>query len=655
MFKIRSAGYGKISSKMSESFSAEFHPNRRNLNSKLLNPLLLSLLILVLSSCLSPKTSLPSSSQTQTPTSISSVVILDENAYRKIKDKKTLRISEIQGSAHISPYNRKAVSDVFGVVTVKRADGFYMQSLEPDDNEKTSEGIFVFLEKPPLLEIGDWVLVSGKVDEFYPGGLETGNLSITEIEKSEVVRASSGNPLTSPIIIGNADRIPPALIIDDDQKKQFDLNDGLDFFESLESMLVQVNNAICVGPTTAYNEFAILADRGVFASGVNSRGGITITENDFNPERILVDDGLAALPTVTVGDLFPDPIVGVIDYSFGNYKLQPLKKMNVEHMSLPIREAEPANNNQLAVATFNVENLSAVDPDLRFDNLAEIIVVQLKSPDIIGLQEVQDNNGGLDDKETAADLTLGKISQFITKAGGPTYRFIDIPPQRNKDGGQPGGNIRVVFLYRTDRGLSYTGQSSGSVNEAAGFEVSSGVLQLTSNPARVDPLNYVFVDSRKSLAAEFMYNGQRIFIINNHWNSKGGDTPLFGSSQPPLLLSENQRIGQSRSIANFVDQGVKLDKDIYLIVLGDLNDFYFSKPLQELEKVGMINLFFNLPIEERYTYNYEGNSQNLDNVLVSPHLNMLIKQFEVIHINSEYSYSNRFSDHDPIRFVIQFN
>ncbi len=268
---------------------------------------------------------------------------------------------------------------------------------------------------------------------------------------------------------------------------------------------------------------------------------------------------------------------------------------------------------------------------------------------------MQDNNGALDDKETRANLTLGKISEFIKKAGGPTYQFFDVPPERNKDGGQPGGNIRVAFLFRTDHGLSYTGLSSGSVNELARFEIANGVLQLASNPARVDPLNYVFVDSRKSLAAEFMYNGQRIFIINNHWNSKGGDTPLFGSSQPPVLVSENQRIGQARSIAKFVDQGIKLDKNINLVVLGDLNDFYFSKPVQELEKVGMINLFFNLPIEERYTYNYEGNSQNLDNVLVSPHLNMHIKQFEVIHINSEYSYLNRFSDHDPIRFVIQFN
>ncbi len=357
MLTIRSAVYGKISAKMSVYLTTLCQHSRRIFISFLRIQLLcLSLLLLILNSCIPPKTFSSSGIQTQAPSSMSSVVIIDETAHRKIMDKNFLKISEIQGSAHISPYNRKTVSDIFGVVTVKRADGFYMQSRDSDDDEKTSEGIFVFLKKPPLLEIGDWVLVSGKIGEFYPGGLDTGNLSITEIEMPKVIRASSGHSVPPPIIIGNGGRIPPALIIDDDQKKQFDLADGLDFFESLEGMLVQVNDAICVGATTAYNEFAILADRGEFASGANLRGGITITENDFNPERILVDDGLAALPTVEVGDRFPDPIVGVIDYSFGNYKLQPLKKMKVEHKSLPLNEAEPADDNQLAVATFNVEN-----------------------------------------------------------------------------------------------------------------------------------------------------------------------------------------------------------------------------------------------------------------------------------------------------------
>lgn len=580
------------------------------------------------------------------------VEILNQAIYQQILANDYTTIASIQGAEHISPLNRKTISDVLGVITVKRADGFYMQSPFPDDNPKTSEGIFVFLKKPPQYEIGDWVFVSGKVSEFYPGGIETGNLPITEIDNPRVIRISANNLLPAATAMGENSYKNPTEIIDDDQKRTFDMEDGLDFYESLESMLVQVNDAIVIGPSSSYNEFVVLANGGQDATGVNPRGGITISESDFNPERIMVDDGLSALPQVNVGDSFTSPIVGILDYSFGNYKIQVTNKIEVKPGNLPPDLASELLDGEVAIASMNVENLSAANRSERFSRLAEIIIQNLKSPDIIALQEVQDDNGALDDKETSARATYQKITEAILKNGGPQYEYVEIAPERNKDGGQPGGNIRVSFLYRTDRGVSFVKSEEGGINLPAEFLEETGEIHLRFNPARVDPLNYVFVDSRKSLVAEFMYNGEKIFIINNHWVSKGGDTPLFGSSQPPLLLSENQRLGQARSIAEFVNSALMLEQNIHMIVLGDLNDFYFSRPVRELEKTGMINLFFNLPIEERYTYNYEGNAQNLDNVLVSPHLNMLIKQVEVIHINSEYAYGQRFSDHDPIRFVL---
>ncbi|OJX41406.1 MAG: hypothetical protein BGO78_01355 [Chloroflexi bacterium 44-23] len=608
----------------------------------------------LITSCYPPNFSRTVNSTNQTPQTHSSTVIIDEVAYQKVLSKKYIRISSIQGAAHISPYNHKDVSNVFGVVTVKRADGFYIQSVEADGDDKTSEGIFVFSISPPNIKVGDWVLVSGRVVEHYPGGLGTDNLSITEIENPTVSVISSGNDLPDPIIIGEQGRQPPTEIIDDDRKKQFDLVDGLDYYESLESMLVQVNDAVCVGPTTIFNEFVVIADSGKFASGINSRGGITISESDFNPERIIIDDSLAPLPIVKVGDRFPEPIVGIMDYSFGNFKLLPLKKMAVDYQNLPPSVTTPPKSNQLAIATFNVENLSAVDSDHRFERLAEIIVVSLNAPDIIALQEVQDNNGLLDDNETSAGLTFKKISDFVIKAGGPAYNYIEIEPERNKDGGQPGGNIRVGFLYRTDRGLEIIRRPSRNKNEAAKFELIEGEMHLTANPARVDPLNYVFVNSRKPLIAEFMYNEKTFFIINSHWNSKSGDTPLFGNVQPAILNSENQRKGQAKAVAELVRQALEYDSGANIIVLGDLNDFYFSAPSKELSKIGMISFLINLPIYDRYTYNYEGNSQNLDNVFITPHINTWEPQIEIAHVNSEYAYRESFSDHDPIYILLKF-
>lgn len=47
-----------------------------------------------------------------------------------------------------------------------------------------------------------------------------------------------------------------------------------------------------------------------------------IRENDYNPERIIMDDLLTILPDFDTGDQFTEPLLGVLDYNFGNYKLQ---------------------------------------------------------------------------------------------------------------------------------------------------------------------------------------------------------------------------------------------------------------------------------------------------------------------------------------------
>lgn len=106
---------------------------------------------------------------------------------------------------------------------------------------------------------------------------------------------------------------------------------------------------------------------------------------------------------------------------------------------------------QLTVATFNVENLDAAEPDAKFNGLAAAIVNNLKSPDVIGIEEIQDNNGPTPDAVVDASATWNKLIAAIAAAGGPTYRFTDIPPVDDQDGGEPGGNIRVGYLYNPDR------------------------------------------------------------------------------------------------------------------------------------------------------------------------------------------------------------
>jgi len=562
-------------------------------------------------------------------------------------------IAEIQGASHISPYANRPVYNVYGIVTVIKADGFYMQSDTPDEDPATSEGIYVHKSFVPGVSIGDGVLVNAMVEEVSGSG--TGSLTITQLENPHIEIVSSGNKVPDPTIIGQDGRVPPNTSIDDDtngvvgEDTVFDPeNDGIDFYESLEGMLVQVNNAVVAGATNQYKEIVILADNGEGASILSSRGGLVIQEGDFNPERIILDDGLRQMPFVQTGDYSVEPIIGVMDYTYGNYKLQPTASVSFESGGLePETVVSPSQEGQIRIASYNVLNLSAKETE-RIEVLADQIVSRMASPEIIGLQEVQDNDGSTSTIAISADETYQAIIEAIQNLGGPLYNFVDIDPAPNRDGGIPGGNIRVGFLYRADRGFSLADAPDGDAETAVTILTQDGMPALSLNPGRIDPTNAAFADSRKPLVVEFNYHDKTLFLINNHFNSKSGDAALFGELQPPIFESEIQRIEQAQVVHDFVAEILAVDPDANVIVMGDLNDFQFSNPINTLEGDLLLNLIETLPAEERYTYVYDGNSQVLDHILISESLLEHLVSMDILHINSEFDYQNRFSDHDAL-------
>jgi predicted extracellular nuclease len=134
-------------------------------------------------------------------------------------------------------------------------------------------------------------------------------------------------------------------------------------------------------------------------------------------------------------------------------------------------------------------------------------------------------------------------------------------------------------------------------------------------------------------------------VVANHFNSKGGDQPLFGRFQPPLRSSEAQRHQQAQIVNDFVDQILAADRKADIVVLGDLNDFDFSTTLELLEGGVLTTLIETLPPSERYTYVFEGNSQSLDHILVSQDLAKFKPVYDVVHVNAEFA--QQASDHDP--------
>ncbi len=564
-------------------------------------------------------------------------------------------IHTIQGETHTSPLNNQTVNDVHGVVTAVRADGFYLQDTDPDQNDKTSEGILVITESSPIIKTGDEVLVSGTVAEYYPGGIATGNLSITEIIKPRIDIISKGMLNVTPTVIGRNGRIPPVQMIKSDNDSFDPVANGVDFYESMESMLVQVNQAVVVGPTNGYKEIAVLADSGLDAALRTPRGGIVIRKDDFNPERIIIDDLLTALPEVNVGDTFTQPLVGVLDYSFGNFKLQLTQRPSYQTAHLEKEIAPDPTLAELSIAALNVQNLDPGDGKSRFADFAQLIVVNLKSPDIISLDEIQDNNGPIDDQITDASQTFRVLIEAIKNAGGPLYEFREVAPERGQDGGEPGGNIRVGFLFRTDRGLQFIDRGRGTASDAVGIVVGQNSLELSLSPGRIDPQNSAFDNSRKPLVGEFLYRGQKMFLIGVHLNSKGEDSPLFGRYQPPVLSSEKQRLRQAEIIQGFIVKLLAADANANVLVLGDFNDFQFSAALSKLAGHNMKNLVLTLPENQRYSYVFDGNSQVLDQMLASQTLADKISYYAVVHVNAEFAAIKSLSDHDPIlaRFILQ--
>ncbi len=576
----------------------------------------------------------------------------------------TATIAQIQGAGHRSSLVDRTVR-VTGVVTIARGTGFYLQSETPDSNPATSEAVFVTASDGAQVARGNRLTIVGRVTEARPGCGDCGPgdpafdyLSVTEIVAHSVVIESGRAQLPAPVVIGWAGRRPPAARIDshpegdveDPKNQDFDpCADAIDFYESLEHMLIRVDDARAVGPTTASGEIAVVGDDGRAATPRTPRGGMLLRPGDSNPERILIDDALVSeSPKVDVGARFVEPIVGVMGYSHGNFKLFNSVPLIVEGANDLRRETLGLGDratNQLDIATFNVENLSAVDAAERFDGLAEIVVRSLKAPDVLVLQEVQDDSGAADDGVVTSVATLSSLAHSIAAVGGPLYEFADVAPADGADGGQPGGNIRVALMVSALRGASLVRRDGASADVANEIVVDDSRARLRFSPGRIDPANAAFVNGRKPLAAEIAFRGSRLVVIANHLRSKTADEPLFGRWQPPTLVSEAKRHAEAQVVANFVGALRAADPALAVLVAGDFNDFEFSRPLAAFESAGLINAVSSLPVVERYTYVFAGNSQALDHVFLSGSAAQHGFAYDVVHVNAEF-HDGR-SDHDP--------
>jgi uncharacterized protein len=583
--------------------------------------------------------------------SAASAVVLTSPAHAD-----TVRIHDIQGTTRVSPYAGQKVADVAGIVTAVRtygsSRGFWIQDPNPDDNPATSEGVFVFTSSTPKAAVGDSVTVSGTVSEYVPGGASSGNQSLTEITKPTITTVSTGNAVPAPTVV-DAKSVPGEYTPAGDAAAGNSINGltlqpskyALDYYESLEGMNVQVADARVVTATDPYSELWVTVKPHEHPT---RRGGTLYGSYESqNTGRLQIQSlgATADFPKANVGDTLTGTTAGPLDFNqFGGYTLVAGQLGTLKSGGLQRETTKKQSRGELAVATYNVENL---DPsDGTFAAHAAAIVNNLQSPDIVSLEEIQDNNGATDDGTVAADVTVNKLIDAIVAAGGPRYDWRSINPVNDQDGGEPGGNIRQVFLFNPER-VSFVDRAGGDSTTAVGVTRVRGKAQLTASPGRIDPANEAWTSSRKPLAGEFVFRGRTVFVIANHLNSKGGDQGLTSQYQPVVRSSEIQRHKQATLVNAFVKSILDVQKNADVIALGDMNDFEFSDTAKILEGDGELwSAIKSLPKSERYTYDYQGNQQVLDQILISPSIRRGCDvDYDSVHINSEFN--DQISDHDP--------
>jgi hypothetical protein len=504
----------------------------------------------------------------------------------------------IQGPGDRSPYVRRHVSTE-GIVTgvFPELGGFWIQETESDDDPATSAGLIVLsgeLDVP--VELGYEVQVSGRVGE------RSGQTVLEIAATNAVTVTSTGNLLPAAVPLD-----PP-----------LDNGEAQVYYEALEGMLVEVAEpAVAVGPTNQYGETPlVLANWGIERVMRGDPAGMLIVVDDGG---LTTHEDMSSLAfPMQSGDVL-EWVTGPLAFTFDQYKIEPLSLPRITVNERPVDTAEPAGPNQLAIATFNAENLfDAVAPhpsdpplpttsEYRQDLLKTAAAIEaMGAPAIVGLQEVEN-------VDVLADL-----------AGQDAIAAFDYQPVLIE--GSDSRGIDVGYLVRGDQ---------ATVAGAANYPAPEG---LTSRPPLLITVTVHLADGDET-----------VYVLNNHFTSmSGGELP-----------TEPQRTAQAAWNASLVERILADDPTAHVVVLGDLNSFYDSPPLEVLRQAGLQHAYEFVAPDRPYTYIYQGESETLDHILLTPGLYEHVIRVEALHINADYpppipddSSARRSSDHDPLIVVL---
>jgi len=522
-----------------------------------------------------------------------------------------VRICAIQGSGP-TPNMLGARVSVSGVVTADfqaSLGGFFLQDPGCDADPTTSDGIFVSTGRRAVaVTVGNRATVTGRV---------TNDFGLTAIELESVADAG--------LYAGSVEAVrlsPPT-----------GAAAAAAYLESYEGMLVSLPPSRVVAATDHFGESYLMPE----SSGVKR-----LYRGDADGRKL----GLAAPGgwlTLDQGDRVSD-VAGPLTYTFGQFKVlvPPTRSPAVERAGTRPPEAGALPSATLSIATYNLENLfDPVDDPGQDDDVptpeayavalarrAASIARYLGRPDVLGVQEVEKAEV-LQDLAAQPDLLPAHYREVLVEGFDP--RGID-----------------VGLLYNSERLWLRSAEARpvcSDVRPPAGAGVpcplpgGAAGFQLFARPPLVARL-------------EALDNRERLSVVVNHFKSQSSDT----------TADERVRLAQADHVRSLLEELKAAEPDVPVVVLGDLNDFEDSPPLQRLTAGGrLVNPLARAAGERPYTYVFQGLSQTLDYVLVDASLVARIAEVKPIHANVDYGdpgpgarpeNSPRASDHDPVRLLL---
>lgn len=513
-----------------------------------------------------------------------------------------LRTFEVQGEGNDSPFLGQTVQVDSCVVIYADEDFAIVQDSKGDMNNLTSDGLLI--TGGPLLSLvpGNLVRVIGQVRENDGMTSIGGNVSIT--------------------ILGNEGFPTPVAM-----QASTEFN-AVSPYERYEGMLVSFDVTIGQGSSN-FNSVSVYPteNRTFREPGLEAPGITGLPVWDGNPENISYDPNGLGQPNESfynAGDQLSG--IGIVEqFSFG-YEMSPIQPVT-ELLTQVVRPVRARENDELTVASFNVLFLLEDESNytLHLTKVVNYIRNSLQFPDVIAIQEI----GG----QREVDDLVFRLRQTNPALGD--YRGFS---------GTGTGSLKCAYLVNR------------RIENPELMELGTGEFLSSGGVLHDRPPFLLSFDTPGDEAT-------RVQVLNLHLRSLNG---IDDSSD----FVRNKRKEQSVSVAEMVEEL----RDENLVIVGDYNAFAFSDgyvdvvgqiagtpslgallPVEDIVSPPLRILSDELPpVNERYSFVFRGNAQQLDHCLINELEGLSANEMQYARGNSDASvnYFNqafaapRASDHD---------